>query len=80
MNDLVGIVLDSHSPSPNRREGLLWSVLHFIRRLDIELTKWQNVILWVMLRDLQQGVSALDGLAVKEGVSSFPKLKKFVSQ
>lgn len=28
MNDLVG--MDSHSPSPNRREGLLWSVLHIL--------------------------------------------------
>lgn len=80
MNDLVGIVLDRHSPSPNRRKGLLWSVLHSIRLLGIELTKWQRETLWVILRDLQQDVSALDGLAVKEGVAPFPKLKKFVSQ
>jgi len=69
MTDLVGIVLDSHSPSPDRRGKLLWSVLNSIRRLGVELTKWQREALRVLLRAQQQDVDVLDGLPVEEGVS-----------
>ena len=69
MIDLVGIVLDNHSPSPDRRGELLWSVLHSIRRLGVKLTKWQSEALRVLLRALQQDVGAFDDLPVEGGVS-----------
>ena len=69
MIDLVGTVLDNHSPSPQRREELLWIVLNTIKSLGVELAQWQRESLSVLLRALQQNIDVLGDLPVSEHVS-----------
>jgi hypothetical protein len=70
LTDLVGNVLDHHTPDPSLREKLLWNVLLKIKALGVELSEWQREALRLLLRVLQQdGDDFIGKLPITQGTS-----------